>query len=139
MHMLSFPLGKYIGVGWLNCMVGLCTTSRNCFPKIVVLFRFYMFSVWEFQFFHLLALVMINLFSFSHSKRYKTISHCGLLCISEMTNVIMQAFKMQLISHSHLLWGGCYSNYFPVVSRPPSHLLIYRKESQDSTTGFTHS
>ena len=62
---------------------------------MAVPFNIYTFSVWKFQFPP--ALVMINLFSFNHSKRYKTISHCGLLCISQITNIIMQ-FWMYLLA-----------------------------------------
>ena len=54
---------------------------------MAVPFHIYTFSVWEFQFPPYL-LCMINLFSFNHSKRYKTISHFGLFCISQITNIM---------------------------------------------------
>lgn len=40
-HMLSFLLGKYLGVEWLDCMVTVCLTfekTDKLFSKVVALF-----------------------------------------------------------------------------------------------------
>ena len=54
-HMFSSSLGKYLGVDFLGCMVGVCKKLLSCFSKCFEPFYIPSSSIWEFQVFCILA------------------------------------------------------------------------------------
>ena len=80
-HILSFLLGKHLGVEWVDYMVGICLNFKKlskCFLKLLFNCTFPL-AVYETAncFIFLPKLLIVNLFHFIHASPYIVVSHCG--------------------------------------------------------------
>lgn len=100
-HMFSFPLSKYLGEEWLNCiLLQICLFKKSNCSEWLYHFTFLLSVYKSSSFFTALpTLSVVRLFNFSHANRYKMVSHCDFyLALTSLLMIVWASYCM-LICH----------------------------------------
>lgn len=105
-HMFSFPLSKYLGEEWLNCiLLQICLFKKSNCSEWLYHFTFLLSVYKSSSFFTALpTLSVVRLFNFSHANRYKMVSHCDL----DSMSILLYAYLP-----SYIMFGEVCSDFCP--------------------------